>query len=73
MQDFTVHRCSRRCQKSDRPLEPGERFYSVVSRKGANFKGLITPNGSGMVRPRGRSVGGGEDAFARIEDTKAHS
>lgn len=37
MQDYTVQRCTRRCQKSDRPLEPGERFYSVVVANGTDL------------------------------------
>ena len=37
MQDYTVQRCTRRCQKSDRPLEPGERFYSVVVAHGTEL------------------------------------
>ncbi len=40
MQDYTVHRCTRRCQKSDRPLEPGERFYSVVVSQGSDLQRL---------------------------------
>ncbi len=34
MNDFVIGRCSRRCRVSDRPLEPGERFYSVAVAKG---------------------------------------
>lgn len=37
MQEYTVQRCTRRCQKSDRPLEPGERFYSVVVASGSDL------------------------------------
>ena len=37
MQDYTIHRCTRRCHKSDRPLEPGEPFYSVVLSKGSEL------------------------------------
>lgn len=37
MQEYTVQRCTRRCQKSDRPLEPGERFYSVVISQGSEL------------------------------------
>ena len=33
--DFEVQRCSRRCAKSDRELQPGEWFYSVLVAKGA--------------------------------------
>lgn len=38
MQDYNVQRCTRRCQKSDRPLEPGERFYSVVITHGNDLQ-----------------------------------
>lgn len=30
MQDFEVQRCTRRCAASERDLEPGETFYSVL-------------------------------------------
>jgi hypothetical protein len=30
LSDFKVSRCSRRCYQLDRPLAPGESFYSVV-------------------------------------------
>lgn len=33
MNDYVIGRCSRRCRISDRPLEPGERFYSVAVAK----------------------------------------
>ena len=35
MLDFEVQRCSRRCQKTDRELQPGETFYSVLVAAGA--------------------------------------
>ncbi len=31
MLDFEVQRCTRRCAKTDRELEPGEVFYSVLA------------------------------------------
>jgi len=34
MNDYAIGRCSRRCRVLDRPLEPGERFYSVAVTKG---------------------------------------
>jgi hypothetical protein len=37
MQDYTVHRCTKRCRKSSRALAPGEWYYSVVERKHVNF------------------------------------
>ncbi len=30
MQDYSIAKCSRRCAISDRPLEPGEPFVSVI-------------------------------------------
>ena len=35
MQDYTIHRCTKRCKLSDRPLRPSENYYSVVAAKGA--------------------------------------
>jgi hypothetical protein len=35
MIDFEVQRCSRRCCKSDRELEPGETFYSAIFAAGS--------------------------------------
>jgi hypothetical protein len=35
MLDFEVQRCTRRCATTDRPLEPGEVFYSVLVSEGA--------------------------------------
>jgi hypothetical protein len=37
--DFDVRRCTRRCHASDRELQPGEEFYSV-----------LVPRGSEVVR-----------------------
>lgn len=37
MQDYSIQRCTRRCHKTDRPLEPGESFYSVVVSKGSEL------------------------------------
>lgn len=39
MLDFDVRRCTRRCHASDRELQPGEQFYSV-----------LIPQGSDVVR-----------------------
>ena len=36
MQDYVIHRSTRRCRVSHRPLRPGETFYSVVEAKGAS-------------------------------------
>ena len=33
MNEYAIGRCSRRCRVLDRPLEPGERFYSVAIEK----------------------------------------
>ena len=35
--DFEVQRCSRRCEKLDRELQPGEWFYSVLMAEGAQM------------------------------------
>jgi hypothetical protein len=35
MLDFEVQRCTRRCAKTDRELNPGETFYSVLAAEGA--------------------------------------
>lgn len=35
--DYTLSRCTRRCAVSDRPLEPGERYYSIVRQTGDDF------------------------------------
>lgn len=35
MLDFEVQRCTRRCHATDRELAPGESFYSVLIRDGA--------------------------------------
>jgi len=32
--DFEVQRCTRRCAKSERALQPGEEFYSVLAAEG---------------------------------------
>jgi hypothetical protein len=37
MNDYVIGRCSRRCRVSDRPLEPGERFYSVAVSTGGEI------------------------------------
>jgi uncharacterized protein YbaR (Trm112 family) len=36
MFDFEIQRCTRRCAKTDRELQPGETFYSVLSTEGAD-------------------------------------
>jgi len=35
MVDFKVQRCTRHCAKTDRELQPGERFFSVLITEGA--------------------------------------
>lgn len=35
MLDFEVQRCTRRCAATDRELQPGETFYSVLRAEGA--------------------------------------
>ena len=35
MLDFEVQRCTRRCCKTDRELQPGETFYSVLLAQGS--------------------------------------
>lgn len=37
MQDYTVHRCTKRCRKSSRALAPGEWYYSIVEQKSVNI------------------------------------
>ncbi len=37
MNDYAIGRFSRRCRVLDRPLEPGERFYSVAVTKGGEI------------------------------------
>ena len=37
MMDFEVKRCTRRCAASDRELQPGETFYSVLIQEGAEL------------------------------------
>ncbi len=37
MNDYVIGRCSRRCRVSDRPLEPGERFFSVAVAAGGEI------------------------------------
>jgi hypothetical protein len=36
MLEFEVQRCTRRCAKSDRELQPGEAFFSVLVPQGAS-------------------------------------
>ncbi len=36
MLDFEVQRCTRRCATTDRELQPGETFYSVLQVEGAD-------------------------------------
>ena len=36
MSDYEVHKCTRRCAASDRPLKPGDAFYSVLVAQGAD-------------------------------------
>jgi hypothetical protein len=37
MNEYAIGRCSRRCRVLDRPLVPGERFYSVAVTKGGEI------------------------------------
>ncbi|MFY8200366.1 MAG: hypothetical protein ACOVLE_06840 [Pirellula staleyi] len=37
MQEYTIQRSARRCQKENRPFEPDERYYSVVLQKGSEL------------------------------------
>jgi hypothetical protein len=37
MLDFEVQRCTRHCATTDRPLEPGESFYSVLVSEAAEI------------------------------------
>ena len=37
MQEFSIQRSSRKCHKGDRPLEAGERYYSVVLQRGSEL------------------------------------
>ncbi|MDZ4848846.1 MAG: hypothetical protein SGI77_06105 [Pirellulaceae bacterium] len=37
MNEYSIGRCSRRCRVLDRPLQPGERFYSVAVTKGGEI------------------------------------
>ena len=37
MNEYAIGRCSRRCRVLDRPLAPGERFYSVAVTKGGEI------------------------------------
>jgi hypothetical protein len=34
MQEYAIQRCTRKCAKLERPLAPGERYYSVILTKG---------------------------------------
>ena len=36
--DYTFNRCNRRCQSLDRPLRPGEVYYSVVEEAGDELR-----------------------------------
>ncbi|MEM6797887.1 MAG: hypothetical protein AAF589_00090 [Planctomycetota bacterium] len=36
--DFEVQRCTRRCTRQDRPLAPGEVYYSVLLRDGSGVR-----------------------------------
>ena len=40
MFDFEVQRCSRRCAKSDRELQPGEVYYSALVESGSELQRL---------------------------------
>jgi hypothetical protein len=40
MFDYDVQRCSRRCSKTDRELQPGELYYSVLIDAGSELKRL---------------------------------
>ncbi len=35
MQEYAIHRCTKRCRLTDRSLKPGERYYSVIALKGS--------------------------------------
>ncbi len=35
MQDFSITRCTKKCRLADRPLVPGESYYSVVVLRGS--------------------------------------
>lgn len=37
MQDYSIQRSNRRCHKSDRPFEPGERYYSAIIERGTDL------------------------------------
>ena len=37
MQDYAIHRSSRKCHKDHRLFEPSERYYSVVLQKGGEL------------------------------------
>ena len=37
MQDYAIHRSSRKCHKDHRPFETSERYYSVVLQKGGEL------------------------------------
>jgi hypothetical protein len=37
MQDYAIQRCTRKCAVLDRPLESGERYFSVIVSKGAEL------------------------------------
>jgi hypothetical protein len=38
MLDFEVHRCSRKCAKSERELRPGEMYFSALVPEGTSWK-----------------------------------
>lgn len=40
MFDFDVQRCSRKCAKSERELQPGEAYYSALVSEGSELKRL---------------------------------
>jgi hypothetical protein len=37
MQEYSIHRSNRRCQKSDRPFQPGERYCSAIIQRGSEL------------------------------------
>jgi hypothetical protein len=37
MQDYIIHRSTRKCHRLNRPFEPSERYYSVVFQKGGEL------------------------------------
>jgi hypothetical protein len=66
MLDFELQRCTRRCAKTQRELEPGEAFVSALVRDGAQVKRLdysesawTPPDNDVLAWWRSRMPGGG--------------